>query len=172
MFRWNFGWIFICQKFLISTSVYISFSHENCGFKSLRKVLFHDIFRTLSNSQFFKASCADTFRKLENSRNSTNFHKIVRKKSWELSFMKSFYQFFYQTVLCATAKQSCFQHFQSRKYSNNMCMSNILRLAWQTNSATHVWWQIKSAINIAIFKIATRKKLNSKRLISCNLVFI
>ena len=39
---------------------------------------FSELFRI---ANFFKASCADTFRKLENSRNSTNFHKIVRKNS-------------------------------------------------------------------------------------------
>ena len=58
----------------------------------LWKPLLHDIFRTLSNSQFFKASYAETFRKLENSRNSINFYKSVRKNFSELSLMKIFYQ--------------------------------------------------------------------------------
>ena len=92
LFRWKFGWIFICQKFLTSTCVYIWFFYENRGCKSLRKMLLHEIFRTLSNSRFFKASYADTFRKLENSRNSTNFYKSVRKNFSELPLMKFFYQ--------------------------------------------------------------------------------
>ena len=58
----------------------------------LWKPLLHDILRILSNSQFFKATFAETFRKLENSRNSTNFYKSVRKNFSELSLMKFFYQ--------------------------------------------------------------------------------
>ena len=92
LLRWKVGWIFICQKFLISTCVYIWFFYENRWCKSLRKVLLHGIFRTLSNSRLSKASYVDTFRKLENSRNSTNFYKSVGKNFSELPLMKFFYQ--------------------------------------------------------------------------------
>ena len=100
------------------------------------------------------------------------FIKLWEKNSENYHLWSLFTNFFTKVFSALQRNNQCFQHFQSRKYSNNMCMSNILRLAWQTNSATHVWWQIKSTINIAIFKIATRKKLISKRLVSCNLVFI
>ena len=143
--RWKVGWIFISQKFLISTCVYIWFFYENRWCKSLRKVLLYDIFRTLSNSRFSKASYADTFRKLENSRNSTHFYKSVGKKfrttTTDEVFLPNVQAVKLQKLFPALQRSNqCFQPFQSRKYSNNTFMSNVLRPAWQKNSATHVWW--------------------------------
>ena len=92
MLRWKVGWIFIFQKFLISTCVYIWFFLWKPLVQVFTKSVASWHFRTLSNSRLSKASYADKFRKLENSRNSTNFYKSVGKNFSELPLMKFFYQ--------------------------------------------------------------------------------